>query len=381
MNGRTNVTTGANADDIVVPLDPITNFSVIPGNGFVLVQWTDPKDKYATPEGEIAQDPQQLVSEFDYTIVVRKIGSAPVDFKDGEVSVLSSVRNQYAESAYVDNGVTYDETYYYAAWVFNKDGIASDGVFADPVTPKYYDSVLANNTWDRINEACTNGLEQSLWAIGDEKDIDIDGEVFTTIIIDFNHDPLSDGSGNAAITFSLKNLMSKTMKSGLPTDDRFSSSSNIYSRSSVYSYINNTVYNGIENDLKNILQKVTKNQQMLRDSGGSESGASINVYLFTLSIMEVGNSGSRGDPNDTPYPYYSTNTARLKYLANGSGEAMYWWLRDTGYVTNHAFNTTQNGFSAVGRDGDILVFDTRYTQLSVLSCGICFGFCIGKSAA
>ena len=51
MNGRTNVTSGVNADDIVVPLDPITNFSVIPGNGFVSVQWTDPKDKFATPEG------------------------------------------------------------------------------------------------------------------------------------------------------------------------------------------------------------------------------------------------------------------------------------------------------------------------------------------
>lgn len=45
-----------------IPLDACTNFSGEAGNAQVTLTWTDPKDKYATPEGETAQDPDQLVS-------------------------------------------------------------------------------------------------------------------------------------------------------------------------------------------------------------------------------------------------------------------------------------------------------------------------------
>ena len=51
MNGRTNVTT--NTDVLEVPLDPVTNFVTEEGTGKVLLSWNDPKDKYATPEGEL----------------------------------------------------------------------------------------------------------------------------------------------------------------------------------------------------------------------------------------------------------------------------------------------------------------------------------------
>ena len=98
MNGRTNVTTGANIDILEVPLDPVTKFVAEEGTGKVLLSWTDPKDKYATPEGEMAQDPQQLVSVWSYTVIVRKEGSDPVDENDGVVIVSSSVRNQYVST-------------------------------------------------------------------------------------------------------------------------------------------------------------------------------------------------------------------------------------------------------------------------------------------
>ena len=102
MNGRTNVTnSGNNIDVIEVPLDPVTNFVTEEGTGKVLLSWTDPLDKYATPEGATAQDPQQLVSVWSHTIIVRKEGSDPVDENDGVVVLSSSVRDQYSfESVY-----------------------------------------------------------------------------------------------------------------------------------------------------------------------------------------------------------------------------------------------------------------------------------------
>ena len=47
-----------------IPLDAPTALAAKAGNAKVELTWTDPKDKYATPEGEQAQDLQQLVSVY-----------------------------------------------------------------------------------------------------------------------------------------------------------------------------------------------------------------------------------------------------------------------------------------------------------------------------
>ena len=113
-----------------IPLDACTNFSGKAGNAQVTLTWTDPKDKYATPEGETAQDPDQLVSVWDHTVLVRKTGSQPAGPNDGTVVVSSSVRDQYASAGYVDTGLQNDTTYYYGVFAYNTDGVASPGAFA-----------------------------------------------------------------------------------------------------------------------------------------------------------------------------------------------------------------------------------------------------------
>ena len=112
-----------------IPLDACTNFASEAGNAQITLTWTDPKDKYATPEGETAQDPDQLVSVWEYTQIIRKTGSQPTGPHDGELVVSSSVRDQYATTGFVDDGLTNDTLYYYAAFAYNTDGVASEGAF------------------------------------------------------------------------------------------------------------------------------------------------------------------------------------------------------------------------------------------------------------
>ena len=211
MNGRTNVTnSGNNIDVMEVPLDPVTNFVATTSSGKVFLTWSDPKDKYATPEGEQAGDPDQLVSVWSHTVIVRKEGSDPVDENDGVVVLSSSVRDQYKTTQYTDSNVENQIEYHYAAFAINEDGIASEGSF-QTVIPYPYDYVLNNNTWTQISDAGTSGVAQSMWEIGDEKEIMIGNSQYIVHIIDFNHDDLSDGSGKAAITFAIKYLMSDSM--------------------------------------------------------------------------------------------------------------------------------------------------------------------------
>ena len=155
MNGKTNVTVSGGNDSLgdIIPLNPPTAFVVKGDNAKCLLTWTDPLDKYATPEGEQAQDSQQLVSLWDHTVLVRKTGSQPTSPHDGTVVVSSSVRNQYQSTTYIDAGLINDTAYHYGIFAYNTDGVASKGAFASatPVagTPL---SDLAEGTLIKIQE-------------------------------------------------------------------------------------------------------------------------------------------------------------------------------------------------------------------------------------
>lgn len=133
MIGKTNAVSGGS---VQIPLEACTAFSATAGNAQVKLTWTDPLDKYATSEGEVSETGDQLVSEWDYTILVRKTGSQPAGPHDGTVAVSSSVRDQYQTTPYTDTGLTNKTEYFYGVFAYNKDGVASLGAFAN-ATPTF----------------------------------------------------------------------------------------------------------------------------------------------------------------------------------------------------------------------------------------------------
>lgn len=152
MIGRSNAIFGGST--LRIPLDAPTSLAATAGNAQVELTWTDPKDKYATPEGEVSETGYQLVSEWSHTVLVRKTGSQPAGPNDGTVVVSSSVRNQYQTTAYVDSGLTNDTTYYYGVFAYNKDGVASEGAFvtATPIArPASYG--VFGVQWDTSNSS------------------------------------------------------------------------------------------------------------------------------------------------------------------------------------------------------------------------------------
>ena len=157
-----------------IPLDAPTSFSATAGNAQVELTWTDPLDKYATPEGEVSETGDQLVSEWDHTVLVRKTGSQPAGPNDGTVVVSSSVRNQYQTTAYVDSGLTNDTTYYYGVFAYNKDGVASAGAFtnATPVAGWFLRD-LAEGTIIKINE---NGSPKEFYLAKHNYEPDLNGQ-------------------------------------------------------------------------------------------------------------------------------------------------------------------------------------------------------------
>ena len=154
MNGRTN-TTGQVLMGLFIPLEPISDLNLVPRDSKCLIQWTDPVDKYTTPGDE-------LVAQWQYTIVIRKENSAPTGPTDGVLVVKETTRNQYAEIAYEDTGLTNGTTYYYALYAYTIMNVANEAtiddvlvreskpVFIQELTPTGYNSTF---TTARFNMA------------------------------------------------------------------------------------------------------------------------------------------------------------------------------------------------------------------------------------
>lgn len=179
MNGRTN-STSTGAEFIEIPLDPVTNLNAEAGNGSVRLTWTDPKNKYATDEGETAQDPDQLVSVWKYTKIVRKIGEYSQNPNDGVVVVESGVHNQYQTNPYIDEGLTNDTTYFYSVYAINEDNVESDPVqiTVTPVAGVALSS-LPEGTIVKINE---NGSPVEFYITQHNYQSDLNGNGRTLLV-------------------------------------------------------------------------------------------------------------------------------------------------------------------------------------------------------
>ena len=291
-----------------IPLDACTGFSAKAGNAQVTLTWTDPKDKYATPEGETAQDPDQLVSVWEYTQIIRKTGSQPTGPHDGELVVSSSVRDQYATTGFVDDGLTNDILYYYAAFAYNTDGVASEGAFtsATPIagTPV---GQLAIGTLIKILE---NGAPVEYLVVNQ-------GNPSPSM-----YDASCDGCW--------------VLRKDIAENRVWDSSNNDYKNSDIQAYLNGAWTSRYSAGVLSQIKQVKIPYVNGTGSGGSvASGANgLSCKIFLLSGYEVGFSTSDNSyfPRDgAKLSYFSSGTKRI---ADYNGSAASWWLRSPG--TNSA---------------------------------------------
>lgn len=289
-----------------IPLEACTAFSASAGNAKVELTWTDPKDKYATPEGDISDTGDQLVSEWDHTILVRKTGSQPAGPNDGTVVVSSSVRNQYQSTGYTDTGLTNDTTYYYGVFAYNKDGVASSGAFVN-ATPKAGTPVssLAVGTLIKINE---NGAP-------------VEYMVVNQGLPSAMYDTSCDGCW--------------VLRKDIAENRAWDSSDSNYKNSDIQAYLNGSWVSRYSAGVLSQIKQVKIPYVNGTGSGGSvASGANgLSCKIFLLSGYELGWTTSDNSyfPRDgAKLSYFSSGTgsaANNKRIANYNGSAALWWLR------------------------------------------------------
>ena len=218
-------------------------------------------------------------------------------------------------------------------------------------------SDLGSMSWSQVAAISKMGLASTLFHIGDEKTLTVNGVSYTAVIIGFDHDTPVDtatyGRDKAGITWQLKNCLNTTYKMNSSDTNRGGWTSCAMRTSTMA-----TLLSQLASDLKNAIVKVKK-----LSSAGNQSTA-INTTedsLFLLSEVEIFGSTTYSKSGEgSQYAYYKAGNSKVKQV---NGSASGWWERSP----NRGYST---GFCSVSFNGIASGNDASSTN------GVAFGFCV-----
>lgn len=232
--------------------------------------------------------------------------------------------------------------------------------------------VLNDNSWATIREVSSAGLGANYWAVGDVKEIKINGKVGNTtfsnlavnaFILGFNHNSAREGGnkihfqigkiGSAAVALCDSKYNTNISGTGYFSWNTSNTNSGgwnaCYKRKTLYgndgtptSPLANSLMAALPSDLRAVMQPVTK----YTDNTGNASNSSGNVttttdYLFDLSEFEV--FGTRSYANQyeqnyqAQYDYYKAGNTKIANNHTAVTTAVWWGLRSPSYRSNGYF--------------------------------------------
>ena len=238
--------------------------------------------------------------------------------------------------------------------------------------------VLNDNSWATIREVSSAGLGANYWAVGDVKEIKINGKVGNTtfsnlavnvFILGFNHNSAREGGnkihfqigkiGSAAVALCDSKYNTNISGTGYFSWNTSNTNSGgwnaCYKRKTLYgndgtptSPLANSLMAALPSDLRAVMQPVTK----YTDNTGNASNSSGNVttttdYLFDLSEFEV--FGTRSYANQyeqnyqAQYDYYKAGNTKIANNHTAVTTAVWWGLRSPSYNTHGTFVVVWTG--------------------------------------
>lgn len=268
--------------------------------------------------------------------------------------------------------------------------------------------VLNDNSWATIREVSSAGLGANYWAVGDVKEIKINGKVGNTtfsnlavnaFILGFNHNSAREGGnkihfqigkiGSAAVALCDSKYNTNISGTGYFSWNTSNTNSGgwnaCYKRKTLYgndgtptSPLANSLMAALPSDLRAVMQPVTK----YTDNTGNASNSSGNVttttdYLFDLSEFEV--FGTRSYANQyeqnyqAQYDYYKAGNTKIANNHTAVTTAVWWGLRSPNYNNNNNFvivwTDGNNNNNNANNSGGLRPGFCRYTRSNVVTEG------------
>ena len=221
-------------------------------------------------------------------------------------------------------------------------------ISAYPVT----DFSTISDTWSEIFANEANGTYSTKYSLGDTKKITINNKDYYAQIVAFDADPLSDNSGNAKITWILKELYDDTH-----IMNATATNANGWPETEMRTWLNDTILPLISSDVRTAIKEVTKTSYDRTTSADVTS----NDKLWIPSAREVFTSSSYGYESSGPTytTVFNSSSTRTKYKGVS---ANIWWLRS-------AYRSYTTDFQYVYNNGTL-----SNNSASIARC-VCLGFC------
>ena len=180
------------------------------------------------------------------------------------------------------------------------------------------DPIFANNSWEKIIEACKRRLVPESWVVGNQKTMTINGRDYAIDIIGKNHDDYADGSGKAPLTLQMHDCYAESVY------NMYSSSTNVGGWTECL--MRKTHLPAIFSLFPAEVQAGIKEVAKLTSAGNKGTNIVTTAdTLFLLSEIEALGTTSRSVSGEgIQYAYYAAGNSPIKYM---SGSAKVWWLR------------------------------------------------------
>ena len=198
---------------------------------------------------------------------------------------------------------------------------------------RLFEPVFANNSWETIIAACRSGDVPDSWAIGNSKNMTINGTEYQIDIIGKNHDDYADGSGKAPLTFQLHNSYGTAyaMKST-------STNAGGWKECAMRKTHLPAVLALMPAEVQSGIREVSKTTAAKSSDKWLET---VPDKLFLLSEVETFGSTANSEAGEgSQYTYYETGGSTVKTL---NGTATSWWLRSPMRTSDYTFCASSVG--------------------------------------
>ena len=233
------------------------------------------------------------------------------------------------------------------------------------IIPGEINPVLENNSWATIRAVVNSGNVPDTWAIGDSKEIVLNGsvglktfnnQIVKAVIIGKDHNGLeTNGASNIHFMIELDDHLAfvdsdliynvpKNISSSYNNQKGFyncttkydgdvaQSVNPSYSSSRINKYLLPELYNALPNELKEVLKPVKKWSAKRTIEKDETPVTAINYnqyYLFIPSLTEViGTTSGFLSNYQTQYSYFETSSNRIKYKDTSTSTPCKWLVRD-----------------------------------------------------
>lgn len=199
-----------------------------------------------------------------------------------------------------------------------------------------------NQTWEQIITACQTNTVPSIWQVGDQKAMTINGTDYLIDIIGKNHDDYAHGSGKAPLTFQLHDVFDSWQMN--PSNQNNSGWVNCAMRKTHLPEVMTKLPTEVQTGIKEV-------NKLGSAGGGSSTISTIADKLFLLSEVEIfGTASNSFSGEGTQYDYYKAGNSKEKYY-NGSNQT--WWTRSPHTGTKYWVGVKNDGsnsfyYGAVG---------------------------------